>query len=183
MKKLLLLPLLLVAMHSQSQTYVKVNAFTTLLTIPNVAVETKIGEKSTLNFDVLASLWKSVNGKPREFYTFTSEYRYHFKSTDNGFYVGGNIGLSAYNFQKWNYINTDYYERGKGYFIGSTIGYKAKINDKFYLDCFLGGGWHQGFYRGYRISDGTRYEHAQHYNKSGEWFPYRGGVMVSYKLN
>ena len=51
------------------------------------------------------------------------------------------------------------------------------------LDCFLGGGWHQGFYKGYLLSTGERYEHAENYNKSGEWLPYRGGVMVSYKLN
>jgi hypothetical protein len=36
------------------------------------------GEKSTLQVDVLASFWKSVN-VTREFYTFTPEYRYHFK--------------------------------------------------------------------------------------------------------
>jgi hypothetical protein len=183
MKKTLFLLVVFFTIHSQSQTYIKVNAFTTLLTIPNVGIETSIGKKSTLSVDVLASLWKSVNGIPREFYTFTPEYRYHFKEKDNGFYVGGHIGASLYNFQKWNYIGTDFYEKGKGYFIGSTIGYKAKINNKFYLDCFIGGGWHQGFYKGYRISDGTRYETAQHWNKSGEWFPYRGGVMVSYKLN
>ena len=57
-----------------------------------------------------------------------------------------------YNFQKWNYLNTDKYEKGFGYFIGATIGYQVKINDKFNLDCFLGGGWHQGFYKGYLIS-------------------------------
>jgi hypothetical protein len=26
------------------------------------------------------------------------------------------------------------------------------------LDCFLGGGWHQGYYKGYYISTGERYE-------------------------
>lgn len=183
MKKTIFLAIVLFTLQSQSQTYVKVNAFTTLLTVPNVAIETTIGEKSTLNFDVLASFWKSVNGKPREFYTFTPEYRYHFKAIDNGFYLGGHIGASLYNFQKWNYLNTDLYEKGFGYFAGVTVGYKAKINDKFYLDCFLGGGWHQGFYKGYRISDGSRYENVRHWNKSGEWLPYRGGVMISYKLN
>ncbi|MBE0393500.1 hypothetical protein BJQ96_03369 [Flavobacterium sp. PL0002] len=183
MKKIIFLAIVLFTLQSQSQTYVKVNAFTTLLTVPNVAIETTIGEKSTLNFDVLASFWKSVNGKPREFYTFTPEYRYHFKAIDNGFYVGGHIGASLFNFQKWNYLNTDYYEKGFGYFAGVTVGYKAKINDKFYLDCFLGGGWNQGFYKGYHISDGSRYETAKNYNKSGEWLPYRGGVMISYKLN
>ncbi|MGO4822143.1 MULTISPECIES: DUF3575 domain-containing protein [unclassified Flavobacterium] len=183
MKKIVLLAVFLFGLQSQSQTYIKVNTFTTLLTIPNVGVETSIGEKSTLNFDVLASFWGSVNGIPREFYTFTPEYRYHFKAKDNGFYIGAHIGASIYNFQKWNYIRTDYYEKGKGYFLGSTVGYKAKINDKFFLDCFIGGGWHQGFYKGYRISDGSRYETAKNFNKSGEWFPYRGGVMISYKLN
>ena len=183
MKKLITLTILLLAVTSHSQTYVKVNAITTLLTIPNVAIETKIGDKSTLNFDALGSFWKSVNGKPREFYTLISEYRYHFKETDNGLYIGGHVGVSKYNFQKWNYINTDNYEVGKGYFVGATLGYKAKLNDKFYLDCFFGGGWHQGFYKGYLLSDGTRYDKAKNYNKSGEWFPYRGGVMISYKLN
>ena len=67
--------------------------------------------------------------------------------------------------------------------MGITVGYKVKINDKFMLDCFVGGGSSQGFYKGYNLSDGARYDGAEHYNKSGEWLPYRGGVMVSYKLN
>lgn len=89
----------------------------------------------------------------------------------------------AFNFQKWNYLNTDKYEKGFGYFIGATIGYQVKINVKFMLDCFLGGGSHQGFYKGYYIGTTERYEKAKNYNKSGEWLPYRSGVMVSYKLN
>jgi hypothetical protein len=51
------------------------------------------------------------------------------------------------------------------------------------LDCFVGGGNHQGFYKGYNIITGERYEKATNYNKSGEWLPYRGGVMVSYSLD
>ena len=107
MKKIFILTILFFSIHSQSQTYVKVNAMTTIFTIPNVGIETSIGEKSTLHFDALASFWKSVNGKPREFYTFTPEYRYHFKEKYNGFYAGAHIGASIFNFQKWNYINTD----------------------------------------------------------------------------
>ncbi|MFV8376101.1 DUF3575 domain-containing protein [Flavobacterium sp. LB1P71] len=183
MKKIFLILAFLFSIYSQSQTYLKVNAFTTLLSIPNVGIETSIGKKSTFQFDILASPWKSINGKPREFYTFTPEYRYHFKEKYNGFYVGAHIGASIFNFQKWNYLNTDNYEKGVGYFIGSTLGYQVKIKDKFMLDCYLGSGWHQGFYKGYSISTGERYESAKKYNKSGEWFPYRGGVMVSYKLN
>ena len=183
MKKLFALSLFIISTLSYGQTYVKVNALTTLLTVPNVAIETSIGHKSTFQFDILGSPWKSVNGKPREFYTFIPEYRYHFQEKHNGFYAGAHIGLTLYNFQKWNYLNTDLYEKGLGYVAGATIGYQKKINDRFMLDCFLGAGNHQGFYHGYKISTGERYEKAQNWNKSGEWLPYRGGVMISYKIN
>ncbi|MFM2370107.1 MAG: hypothetical protein RL619_2428 [Bacteroidota bacterium] len=43
-----------------------------------------------------------------------------------------------FNFQKWNYLNTDQYKKGFEYLIGATIGYQAKINDTFVLDCFFG---------------------------------------------
>jgi hypothetical protein len=183
MKKLLIFTFLLISIYSQSQTYVKVNALTTLLTVPSVGIETSIGKKSTFQFDITASFWKSLKGNPAQFYVFIPEYRYHFHEKFNGFYVGGHIGATIFNFQKWNYLNTDNYEEGFGYVIGATIGYQTKINDKFILDCFLGGGSHQGFYKGYYISNGDRYDNAKDYNKSGEWIPYRGGIMVSYRIN
>jgi hypothetical protein len=183
MKKLLVFTFLLISIYSQSQTYVKVNALSTAITIPDVGIETSIGKKSTFQFDITASFWKSLKGSPAQFYVFIPEYRYHFHEKFNGFYVGGNVGATIFNFQKWNYLNTDMYEKGFGYVIGASIGYQTKINDKFMLDCFLGGGSHQGFYKGYYISSGERYDKAKDYNKSGEWIPYRGGVMVSYRIN
>jgi hypothetical protein len=46
-----------ISISIQSQPDVcKVNALTTLLTIPNVGIETSIGKKSTFQVDVLASL-------------------------------------------------------------------------------------------------------------------------------
>lgn len=183
MKKLIFLSLILFSIHSQGQTYVKVNAMTTLLTIPNVGIETSIGKKSTFQFDITASFWKEVKGKPMQFYMFIPEYRYHFNGNYNGFYVGAHFGGTIFNFQKWNYLNTNLYQKGIGYVIGATIGYQKKINNRFLIDCFLGGGNSQGFYKGYYIGTNTRYEPAKNYNKSGEWFPYRGGVMVSYRLN
>ncbi|TDD97985.1 DUF3575 domain-containing protein [Flavobacterium cellulosilyticum] len=183
MKKPLIIFFLLLSIFSQSQTYIKVNAFTTLLTIPNVGLETSIGKKSTLQFDVLTSFWKDLQGVPMEFYSFTSEYRYHFHENYNGFYLGGHIGFSSFNLQKWQYIHSNYAEKGIGYFMGATIGFQKKINNRFMLDCFVGGGSHQAFYKGYAISTGERVDKAEHYNKSGEWLPYRGGVMVSYRIN
>ncbi|MFB3388497.1 DUF3575 domain-containing protein [Flavobacterium sp. LAR06] len=185
MKKIVILLFLLLSIHSQSQTYLKFNAATALLAIPNVGIETSIGEKTTFSVDVMASFWESFNGhSPMKFYTLTPEVRYHFKEKYNGFYVGGHIGPDIYEIQKWNYWDSNKYEHGFGYRMGVTIGYNIKINDKFLLDIFAGGGWHQGFYHGY-YNDGTpgRYEKAENWNKSGEWLPYRGGVMLSYKLN
>ena len=51
------------------------------------------------------------------------------------------------------------------------------------LDVFLGGGNHQAFYKDYSLTTGERVDKAKDYNKSGEWLPYRGGVMVSYRIN
>ena len=186
MKKIFLLALIFFSIQSQSQTFIKFNGATALLAVPNVGIETSIGEKTTFSFDVMASFWKSFNGhNPMELYTFTPEVRYHFKEKYNGFYVGGHAGPDIYRIQKWNYWDSNHYEKGFGYRLGVTVGYNIKLSDKFLLDIFAGGGWHQGFYKGL-YNDGTpgRYptDKAKDYNKSGEWLPYRGGVMISYKL-
>jgi hypothetical protein len=181
-KLLLLLILIFLSIQSQSQTYIKGNLVTALALVPNIGVETSIGEKSTFQFDITASFWKSINGAPAEFYIFVPEYRYHFHEKFNGLYIGGNMGATIFNFQKWSNWDTNQYEKGFGYIVGITIGYQKKINDKFILDFFLGGGNHQGFYKGYN-ADGSRYDFATDYNKSGEWLAYRGGLMLSYKLN
>jgi hypothetical protein len=69
--------------------------------------ETSIG-KNQLSIDILGSPWKSINGKPQQFYVVIPEYRYQRKY--NGFYAGAHIG-TVFNFQKWNYLNTDLYEK------------------------------------------------------------------------
>lgn len=185
MRKILITILFIFSVSVQGQTYIKFNALTALALVPNVGAETSIGEKTTFSFDIMASFWESFNNnKPMKFYTFTPEIRYHFKEKYNGFYAGFHSGFDTYELQKWGYWETNQYEKGMGYRLGATIGYNIKLNDKFLLDIFAGGGWHQGFYKGY-YNDGTpgRYEIAKHWNRSGEWLPYRGGVMLSYKLN
>ena len=185
MKKLFIFTFLFISICSQSQTYIKGNAITALALIPNIGIETSIGKKSTFQFDILASFWSSIDGKPYEFYVFTSEYRYHFKEKYTGFYVGANAGFDSYNVTKWNYIDIGVHQIGVGYTLGATIGYEKKLNDRFMLDFFLGGGTHQGFYHSYYIETGKRFEQdkAVGRNKSGEWLPYRGGIMISYRLN
>jgi hypothetical protein len=175
--------ILFISIITSAQTHLKVNGITALVGVPQIGIETSIGSKSTLNVDIFASLWTSFDGKPMQAIMLTPEYRYHFKEKFNGIYAGFHAGPDIYKLQKWNYWGTNKYEEGIGYHIGTTIGYQKNISPKFNLDLFIGGGWHQGFYKGY-YTDGTpgRYENAKNFNKSGEWLPYRGGIMISYRL-
>ena len=94
----------------------------------------------------MASFWNSINGLPYKFVTVTPEFRYHFNEIFNGFYAGAHVGGSVYKVSKGLHAKRDEYQQGLGYMIGSTVGYQKKINNKFVLDFFIGGGWHQGFY-------------------------------------
>ena len=166
-----------------SQNYIKVNAVTALVLVPNVGFETGISKHFSFQVDVSGSLWKSVNGQPLQFIMVLPEIRYHFKETFNGFYFGVHLGGSYFKLQKWEYANTNIYQEGYNYLIGGTAGYQKKISKKFMLEAFLGGGSQQAFYKGYNSDTGLRYESAKNFNKSGEWLPYRGGIMICYQLN
>ncbi|MEO8517281.1 MAG: DUF3575 domain-containing protein [Flavobacterium sp.] len=181
--KRIFLFLLLLTSFAQGQTYIKANAVTALVLIPNVGVETTLSKHFTFQVDITASFWKSINHGPFQLFMLTPELRYHFKESTKGFYIGAHLGGSIFKLQKWNYANSDDYQKGFNYFAGGTIGYQTAISKKLALDFFLGGGTQQAFYNGYYISTNERYEHVQKYNKSGEWLPYRGGVMICYKLN
>ena len=52
------------------------------------------------------------------------------------------------------------------------------------MDLYLGGGTAQSYYKGFHKTLGVRYDTDPDriYNQSGEWIPYRGGVMISYQL-
>jgi hypothetical protein len=182
MKKFLLFTLIVISAPVFSQTYFKFNAPSTLLGIPQVGIETSLGKKVTYQADILGSYWESVNGAPFKTLMVFSEVRYHFNEAFKGAYVGGHIGASEYELQKWNYINSGKYQKGYNIMFGITIGYQFKISDKWMIDMFMGGGNQQSAYKGYYIGTDTRYDKAQGYNKSGEWLPYRGGIMFSYKL-
>jgi len=179
---LILLCLGSVAMRAQTETYIKMNAATLLLGIPNIGIETSLGEKSTIQIDATASFWESVNGEPFKFLIITPEYRYYFKKRFQGCYVGAHIGGTTFKLSKF-FRDNDAYQKGFGYTAGLTLGLQKSLSDRFNIDFFLGGGMHQGFYKGYKMDTGIRSDGATKYNKSGEWLPYRGGVMISYKLH
>ena len=183
MGKLSIVLFFLICEISLAQTYLKINGITALVLVPNMGFETKIAEKLTFQTDVSASFWKSVNGSPLKIVMIIPEIRYHFNEIFNGFYAGFHIGGGAFHLKKWDYALFNYDQKGYSYFVGGTIGYEKKLSDKFLLDFFIGGGNIQSFYKGYDLDSGLRYETAEGYNKSGEFLPYRGGIMICYKLD
>ena len=52
------------------------------------------------------------------------------------------------------------------------------------MDLYVGGGSIQSYYKGYHKELGVRYDTdpTRQYNQSGEWLPYRGGIMISYRI-
>jgi hypothetical protein len=181
-KRLWIVLSLFVLHHSEAQTVIKGNLATALVAVPNFGIETKLSKKTSFQVDFTASFWKSVNNAPQEFGIIIPEFRYHTKEFGKGFFIGGHLGGSIFKVQKWNYANQDYYQKGYGILVGATIGYQFIVSEKFGLEVFLGGGSQQGFYKGYKISDNTRVDVAEKYNKSGEVFAYRAGLMLVYKL-
>lgn len=174
-----------IAEEEKKALYLKGNLATLMLGMPNVGVEYQLSNKYTLQADVFISPWKSFLGNHAQLYMGHIEGRYYFKEAFDGWYVGANIGGSVYDLAKWNYWNTGKYQRGFNYMLGAVVGYQFQWKDKWNIDVFLGGGNSQGFYHGYEKNEYgeiVRYEEAPWFNKSGEWIPYRGGVMISYKF-
>lgn len=165
--------------------YIKGNIATMLITMPNIGLEYQLSPKHTLQGDIFISPWKSIRGNHAQVYMGHIEGRYYFKEAFNGWYIGANAGLSVFDIAKWNYLNTGKYQRGFNYMLGGVIGYQYQWKERWNLDFFIGGGTSQGFYHGYKKDENgeiIRYEEAPGRNRSGEWTPYRGGVMISYKL-
>ncbi len=111
------------------------------------------------------------------------EFRYRLSEKFNGFYYGGDIGGTAFQVSKWDHYVSNQFQKGLGYIVGATIWYQKRIIEKLVIDFFLGGGNHQWFYKGYELKTGERYDSLYAYTKSGEWIPYRGGVMLSFNLD
>lgn len=168
----------------QRETYLKGNALLAGISVVNIGIEHQLNEKKTLEFDVLYSPWKSVNGNHAQALIVTGEVRHYFDQSLNKWYIGGNIGGSTFNLTKWNYWNSGKYQKGFNYMIGATIGYQFQWKEKWTFDAHIGGGTTQSFYKGYIEKTGKtiRYDGAKKYNKSGEFTIYKFGIMIGYKL-
>jgi hypothetical protein len=168
---------------TSAQTKIKGNLATPLVLIPNFGIETRLYNHVSYQFDAQASFWEKFQGGPLKFLMIFNEIRLYSKPDNTGFFIGGHIGGSKYNIKKWNYYDLDKRQEGYNMMYGGTIGYQFKFKNRFNLEFFLGGGSSQGYYKGYYISTGERYDtYVKNFNKSGEWLPYRGGLMLVYQL-
>ena len=178
--------------------YVKANALFIPVGILNAGVESQLKEKIIVQADVFISPWKSFAGKKLQIYMMGFEGRYYFKEAFKHWYVGANISGARFILQKYNYWGNgilqytpespiydtkDLYQDGYAIIVGATLGYQFQLSERWNMDLYLGAGSAQSFYKGYHKDLGIRYDDdGRKWNKSGEFLPYRGGVMISYKL-
>ncbi len=175
----------IISFSIQAQTEVKFNALTTAFLIPNVGVEIQMTDRSSVQLDVLGSFWDSIGGSPLQVTQIFPEYRRYFKPNMRGFFVGGHIGFGMFTLRKYGKIKYSY-QSGRNTYFGLTVGYKTDIGKNWALEFFLGGGSQQAHYRGYN-SEGERVDTQDElatrpFNLSGEFIPYRGGIMLVYRI-
>lgn len=184
---------------SEKRLYIKGNALLIPIGVINAGLEYQLSNKFTLQGDVLISPWKSFAGHELQYYSLSVEGRYYFKEAFKGWFVGANLGASSFVLQKWNYWNDDpyqskneenviftksnLYQKGYSFLVGITAGYQFRLADNWNMELYGTIGSSQDFYKGYDRVTGKRYDEiVDGYNRSGEIIPYRGGVMISYRL-
>ncbi len=206
MKKLIILSLIsfsIICFSQKNETYIKANAIFLPVGMINVGVEHGFSEHITGQADLFVSPWKSFAGKHAQVYMLGFNGRYYFSESFKKFYVGVDLSLARFNIQKWGYwndnfyvhkngevtpyINSNLYQRGFSFILGGVTGYQFKLSDKLNMDVYVGVGTMQSFYKGYDKLSGDRYDTegdsmGRELNRSGEWLPYKGGIMISYKL-
>lgn len=183
---------------SEKATYLKGNALLLPVGIMNAGIEKQISSKYTVQADVFISPWKSFFGHEAQIYMVGLEGRYYFAEAFRHWYVGANISATRFILQKWNYWKSgpyqykegypvlnasDLYQDGFAFQMGITVGYQFQLSENWNMDLYLGGGSSQDFYKGFDRTTGLRYDDdGRKWNRSGEFIPYRGGVMISYKI-
>jgi hypothetical protein len=174
--------LVIAAPTASAQDTWKINAATTIVGVPQVAWERPLDARRTLQVDLTISPWRSVGHAPAQFGILLGEWRHHYREVGAGPYVGLHVGLIGFRLQKWDYRDTEFYQEGFGAIGGATVGYEWRTRRGVVLDLFVGGGTAQAKYKGYSLVTGERYDGEQGWNESGEWLPYRGGLMISYRI-
>ena len=196
-KHIIILSILFLAFKLYPQLEAKVNVLTSLVLIPNFGIELQVGEKNSLQLDVLASFWNKLNNSKTPFHinqTFL-EYRFYKKSDLTGFFVAPHIGYGMFTLKKPDFAviydpydssskSNNSYQSGRVAFYGFTFGIKKKISKRISLEGFVGGGYSMANYKSYYEDVRTDIrDNWRTFNRSGEFVAYRGGIMINYNFN
>ena len=176
------------------QLEAKANVLTSLGLIPNVGIEIQVGEKNSLQVDVLASFWNKLNNSKTPLHinqTFL-EYRFYKKNDLSGPFVGTHIGYGMFTLKKPNFAviydpydgvnyDNDTYQSGRVAFYGLTFGFKKRLSQRISLEGFIGGGYSMANYKAFREDNRVdQRDNWRTFNRSGEFVAYRGGIMLNY---
>lgn len=162
----------------------KVNTASALIGVVEVAHERPAGDRTTLHLAASGAYWQSFDGAPLQFLMLLAELRRHADLRVLGWrpYAGLHAGATLFRLQKWEYWDTSLYQEGVGVIAGATFGFERPIGAGWVLDAYVGGGTHQSLYRGFDLTTGERYDKPEGLNKSGEWLPYRLGLMLGRRV-
>ena len=197
MVKYLLGFIILFSTTLNSQTELKFNLASAPFLVPNIGIEVQLSERFGYQLDTSASFYDNIEGSPFHMTQIFNEIRFYPKNKKNkrSLFIGAHVGYGMYNLRlpKWitTVVDTEFkeegsYQYGRNAYYGITIGKKIPLkNERFNLEIFVGGGSSQSNYKYYnkdeqRIFFITNFKRK--FNKSGEELPYRGGVMLTYKL-
>lgn len=183
------------ALPAGAQTYVKLNGLYALAGVVNPSVEFVISPKSTVQTEIVVSPWESIGGKHMLFGILMGEYRRYFRWHNDGWYLGANAGMMAFDMSKpymdgWHLRFEDRYCKGYGFMIGICAGYEWQFRERWVLDAFLGWSWMSSFYNGYSM-DGeidmhphrpVQPEYPDPFNGSSEWYPNKIGLSIGYRI-
>ena len=175
-----------------AQTELKFNLATSLVLVPNIGIEVPLNETIGYQLDTTASFWDSIDGNPYQFVQIFNELRFYLNGSNRTFFIGPHIGYGMFTVKNpkflTNIVDTAYkeegsYQSGRNTYYGLTVGKKFKLkNPKMGLELFIGFGSSQSNYKYYNGNEVRNFENDRAFSKSGEELPYKGGIMLTYKL-
>ncbi len=168
------------------KTAVKLNA-AAVVGIVNPSVEFRAHKYITVGLEGFGVFYpkgfgKLINGPVVMAMTFV-EGRYYPVESFRGFFVGPNIGFSAWTLSKgihpmyWGSYHNQY-QVGCNFMVGLTAGYAFTLTKHWGIEVSVGGGFQNSIYEGHYLSDGSMYIG---WNGSSEWLPYKAAVNIVYK--
>lgn len=146
--------------------YLKTNAIGLGLAMANAAVEVDLAKHWSLSLPVYYSAWDYFKATIK-FRTFAiqPEARYWLKEDNDGFFVGGHLGMVYYNFAfNGDYRYQDYNRQTPSLGGGLNVGYRLPIskNNRWRVEFSLGAGAYTNHYDVFhntpRTKDGLRIE-------------------------